>query len=111
MRNKPTLPNNVAQSQIVGVYIAQLDGTKSRCRLVTTMTKRSIHMPMFTDERDEEKRDRIGAHASRPERLRDQTLNSISAQKTQPYGPNARLAIMNCSKTSPLYQAMNASMM
>ena len=34
------------------------DGRKSRCRLVTTMTNRSSHMPMLTIERDDEQRRR-----------------------------------------------------
>ena len=37
-----------AQSQTVGAYMPQEDGRKSRCRLVTTITKRSSHMPTLT---------------------------------------------------------------
>src|SRR5262245_34806005 len=47
-RNSPIVPRYVAQSQRVGVYIPQEEGRKSRCRLVTTMTKRSSHIPMLT---------------------------------------------------------------
>src|SRR6185436_6465349 len=48
VRNSPIVPMNVIQSQIVGWYIPQDEGTKSRCSDVTTMTKRSSHMPTFT---------------------------------------------------------------
>src|SRR6266849_3913302 len=46
--NMPMVPMNVAQSQNVGLYRPQAEGTKSRVRLMTTMTKRSSHMPIFT---------------------------------------------------------------
>src|SRR5712664_2299340 len=46
--NMPIVPMNVAQSQKVGLYRPQAEGTKSRVRLMTTMTKRSSHMPIFT---------------------------------------------------------------
>src|SRR4029077_17620781 len=46
--NMPMVPMNVAQSQNVGVQRPQAEGTKSRVRLMTTMTKRSSHMPIFT---------------------------------------------------------------
>src|SRR5437870_2193624 len=49
VRNNPTLPRSVAQSQIVGKYMRQAEGTKSRCKLVTMMTKRSSHMPRLID--------------------------------------------------------------
>ena len=39
-------------------YMPHDDGRKSRCRLVTTMTNRSSHMPTFTIERDDEQRRR-----------------------------------------------------
>lgn len=47
-RNRPIVPMYVAQSQTVPAYISHDDGRKSRCKLVTTMTKRSSHIPMFT---------------------------------------------------------------
>src|SRR5689334_17530999 len=94
VRKRPTLPSNVAQSQIVGTYMAQLEGTKSRCKLVTTMTNRSTHIPRFT-ERATRKR------ASSWVRTRlDQSncgtiqFRVIKPQKTQPYGPKARFHIM-----------------
>src|SRR5216684_1269046 len=46
--NMPMVPMNVAQSQNVGLYRPQAEGTKSRVRLMTTITKRSSHMPIFT---------------------------------------------------------------
>ena len=41
-------PKSRPQSTQVGVYMAQLDGMKSRCSETAMMTKRSAHMPMFT---------------------------------------------------------------
>ena len=46
-RNRPIDPTKVAQSQNVGLYMPHDDVRKSRCRLVTTMMKRSSHMPML----------------------------------------------------------------
>src|SRR5581483_6559901 len=46
--NSPIVPAKVDQSQMVGRYMPQDDGRKSRCRLTTTITKRSSHMPRFT---------------------------------------------------------------
>ena len=47
-RKRPIVPTNVATSQIVGKYIPHDEGRKSRCRLVTTMTNLSSHMPSDT---------------------------------------------------------------
>jgi hypothetical protein len=46
--NKPTVPSQVAQSHTVPEYMPHADGRKSRVRLVTTITYRSSHMPVFT---------------------------------------------------------------
>src|SRR3954468_2271573 len=48
VRNNPMVPTNIDQSQTVGVYMPHDDGRKSLCRLVTTITKRSSHMPTPT---------------------------------------------------------------
>ena len=48
VRNSPIVPKNVIQSQRVGQNMPQDDGRKSRCRLVTTITKRSSHIPTLT---------------------------------------------------------------
>ena len=53
---------------------------KSRCRLMTTMTKRSSHMPMLTTIAMHRTAQRIGAHAREPEHLRHQDV----AQNQQP---------------------------
>src|SRR5665213_2515309 len=110
VKNNPTLPASVAQSQNVGRYIPQADGVKSRCKLTTTMTKRSTHIPALMPSATKNS----ASGCVRTRRIQSscgiKTLRSISAQKIQPYGPNARLAIMYCSKISPLYHDMNASM-
>src|SRR6187397_2859361 len=47
-RNKPIVPTYKPQSQTVGEYRPHDEGRKSRCSDVTTMTKRSSHMPTLT---------------------------------------------------------------
>src|SRR5947208_13367481 len=89
-RNKPRLPKNAAQSQKVGTYNAQLEGTKSRCRLVATITNRSTHIPRFADNATKKSSQGVVRI------FRDQSncgitqLSAIKVQKTQPYGPKAR---------------------
>ena len=46
--NNPNAPIIVPRSTHVGVKKSQLVGRKSFARLVTIITKRSNHMPMFT---------------------------------------------------------------
>src|SRR5436190_23560654 len=47
-KKKPIVPTNIAQSHCDGWYMPHDEGRKSRCRLVTTITNRSSHMPMLT---------------------------------------------------------------
>src|ERR1041384_6623458 len=47
-KKNPIVPMNIDQSHCVGWYMPHDDGKKSRCKLVTTMTNRSSHMPMLT---------------------------------------------------------------
>src|SRR5215469_9822959 len=46
---KPIVPMKVAQSHIVGLYMPQDEGRKSRLRLVITITNRSSHIPTSTN--------------------------------------------------------------
>src|SRR3954451_9691132 len=48
VKKNPSVPTNIAQSHCVGWYCPHDEGRKSRCKLVTTMTKRSSHIPMLT---------------------------------------------------------------
>src|SRR3954453_24163944 len=48
VKKNPSVPMNIVQSKIVGEYIAQDDGRKSCCKLVTMITKRSSHIPILT---------------------------------------------------------------
>ena len=48
VKKSPKEPSRMATSTRLGVYIVQELGRKSRCRLETTMTKRSNHIPTFT---------------------------------------------------------------
>src|SRR5437588_140771 len=47
-KKNPIVPMYIAQSHCDGLYMPHDDGRKSRCKLVTTITKRSNHMPMLT---------------------------------------------------------------
>ena len=81
------VPMNVDQSQNVGRYMPHDDGRKSRCRLVTTITNRSSHMPTFTIS---EMTNRAGTLVRT--RLNQSacgviTLQKISAQYSPPVGP------------------------
>src|SRR5437016_4144331 len=49
VKKRPRVPTYVDQSQKVGWYMPHDEGRKSRCRLVTTITKRSSHMPTLTN--------------------------------------------------------------
>src|SRR5437879_8083140 len=110
VRNNPMLPKRVAQSQTVGKNIPHDDGTKSRCKLVTTMTNLSIHIPRLIANATKKSATRFRRMRADQSACGTNTLKNISAQKIQPYGPNARLVIMYGTKMSPLYQDMNASM-
>ena len=43
-----TVPSRMIQSHSVGTKMPQADGMKSWCRLDTTISTRSIHMPRLT---------------------------------------------------------------
>src|SRR5213596_918362 len=47
-KKNPIVPIYMAQSHCDGLYMPHDDGTKSRCRQVTTITNRSSHMPIHT---------------------------------------------------------------
>src|SRR5580658_4681228 len=109
--NNPSVPTNVMKSHFVARYVPQDDGKKSRYRLVTTMTKRSNHMPVFTTI---EMKNMNGIDVRS---LRDHSVVSgiarlqvISTQYDQPIGPNTRFQNMNASQCDAEYQAMKASM-
>ena len=86
------------------------EGRKSRCRLVTTMTKRSSHMPTFTIERDDEQRRHARAHALEPEHLRhDDVAEDQRPVRRRVRARSSGSSIMKPSYLSALYQAMNAS--
>src|SRR5258708_2399077 len=46
--NRPMVPIKIIRSHLVYQYMPQELGRKSRCRLVTTITKRSSHIPVLT---------------------------------------------------------------
>ena len=74
------------------------------------MTKRSSHMPTPTNS------DMMNSATVLVRMLLNHsnwiitTLIEISVQYDQPYGPNMRFYIMNCSCGLALYHAKNASM-
>src|ERR671929_1053047 len=48
-KKKPMVPKNMVKSKMVGAYMPQEEGRKSRCRLIGMMMKRSSHMPTLTN--------------------------------------------------------------
>ena len=104
------LPNSVAQSQMVGKNIPHDDGTKSRCKLVITITNRSSHIPRLIDNATRNSAMRLRRTRADQSACGMTTFTNISSQKIQPYGPSTRLVIMYWSKMSPLYHDMKASM-
>src|SRR5262249_4834448 len=45
---KPMVPTKTITSHLVNQYMPHALGIKSRCRLITTITKRSSHIPLLT---------------------------------------------------------------
>ena len=48
VKKNPIVPTNMDQSHIVGWYKPHDEGRKSLCKLVTTITNRSSHIPILT---------------------------------------------------------------
>src|SRR5712692_1522918 len=86
----PIVPASMVQSQIRGMYMPQAEGMKSRCRLTTTITNRSSHMPTFTT------RDITNSAGTFVRTFRNhkscgaRMLQAISAQYRTRYGPPRR---------------------
>src|SRR5579885_2608365 len=108
-RNRPIVPTKVPQSQIVGEYMPHDEGRKSRCRLVTTMTKRSSHMPTLTISEMTNSTGTLVRIFLNHSACGIAMLQRISAQYDHQYGPVERLTGTNHSNLSALYQATNAS--
>ena len=68
------VPRKVDMSQNVRWYMPHDDGRKSRCRLVTMMTKRSSHMPTLTTIEMTNRSGDVVAHRPEPEQLRDEDV-------------------------------------
>jgi hypothetical protein len=104
-KNQPNDPTYNEMSQTEGVYSAQEDGRKSRCKLRTIITQRSNHMPILI------KIEMIKI-AGRFVRIRFDhnscgmmILHPISVQYDHAYGPIVRLVIRKASYKFALYHA------
>src|SRR5262245_18609782 len=107
--NSPMCPSIWPTSTQVGTKYDQLDGRKSRCKLVTMMTKRSNHMPTFT-RMDIVNRIHGVLRAFLNQKICGViTLHVNMIQNAQAYGPKARLRNTKRSTSSPLYQAVKNS--
>ena len=73
------------------------------------MTKRSSHMPTFTNSDMTNSSPVLVRMLLNHSNCIITTLIEISVQYDQPYGPNMRFHIMNCSCGLALYHAKNAS--
>src|SRR5262245_41224702 len=78
--NMPIVPIYVPQSQMVGRYMPHDDGRKSRCRLVTTMTKRSSHIPTLTTSETTKSTGALSRTRLNHNTCGPTTLHRISAQ-------------------------------
>src|SRR6476619_1221908 len=109
--NSPMVPKNVIQSHRVGQYIPQDDGRKSRCRLVTTMTKRSSHMPTLTTMATAKRPSVLVRTRRNHSHCGVMMLQKMSVQYMYQYGPVIRFQIMKPSYLLVLYQPKKASEM
>ena len=106
------MPASVTQSQIVPWYMPQDDGMKSRCRLVTTITYRSSHIPMFmTRAMDSKTHGRDRTHADQRNCGVTHVAGDQQPVVSRRRGRSCGWTAKYCSNTLPLYQAMKASMM
>ena len=108
--NRPKLPASVRRSTQVGVKYPQLDGRKSWASDVTTITKRSNHMPRFTSRHATNMIGTLWRALRNQKTCGTSTLHDTMIQYAQAYCPNARLRNANDSYIDPLYQAMKNSM-
>src|SRR4029079_11320039 len=107
--NMPSVPTKVAQSHTVPAYAPHEDGRKSRLRLVTTITKRSSHMPVFTMS-EIRKRSGMFVRTFLNHSVCGMTpLQKMSVQYAYQYRPNIRLWIMKPSYSFAAYHPKNAS--
>src|SRR5262249_32828135 len=106
---KLIVPNNRPKSTQVGLYIAQLEGKKSRWRETTTITNRSDHIPTFTSIETIQVATTLVRIFLAQNTCGARTLQKISNQNMYANAPNIRLATENSSYLSALYQPMNVS--
>src|SRR6266566_3518014 len=78
-RKSPIVPIKVAQSHTVPAYMPHDDGRKSRCKLVTTMTKRYRVGPYLLEPED--LRDHYVAQEQRPEHRRVWPVHAIEGHE------------------------------
>ena len=95
--NRPKEPRNVTKSTQVGSYQPQLLGRKSCVSEVMAMTKRSNHMPTFTNNEAMN-----STHMFRRQTLNQKiwgviTLHDTMIQYAQAYCPKARFTNANDS--------------
>src|SRR3954451_2049848 len=80
VRNRPIEPYRTALSQIVAEKLYHMDGTKSRCRLVTMIMYRSIHMPNSTTQASPKSRFGLMRFTLHHSACGITTLHAITAQ-------------------------------
>src|SRR5215471_1300895 len=97
LKNKPIEPKSMAQSQTVPAYIPQDDGRKSRCKLVTMMTKRSNHIPTSTIAEIASSTPGLVRTRFHHSACGTSTLHVINPQYANRYGPVARLTCVKMS--------------
>ena len=89
MKN-PKVPKQVIISTHVGEQQPQLPGMKSLCREVTTITKRSIHIPILTNPQMSQMNQGVVRHHLNQKNCGASTLQLIIHQQDQFMSPKAR---------------------
>src|SRR5690242_18907579 len=111
VKNNPKLPNSKPISVIVGAYIAQLDGRKSRCKDVTMITNRSNHIPTLM-RIDKTKMAGIQVRSFLIQKSWEtRALHPDIIKYAHAYGPRLRLIITKISFGLPLCNPVKISVM
>ena len=109
-RNRPIVPTNVDQSQNVGAIHAPRRGQEVAVQAGDDDDEALEPHADVDDQRDDEQHRHVRAHPLEPQQLRDRRRCRGSApSRPTRTGPVIRFQIMKPSYVSPLYQAMNAS--
>ena len=111
-RNRPIVPRNVDQSQNVGAVHPPRRGQEVAMQAGDDDDEALEPHADVHDQRDDEQQRHVGAHPLQPQHLRhDDVAEDAAPSSTTRTGRSCGSAARTPSYLSPLYQAMNASVM